>query len=596
MSDKLKKLFEGQTTYEIPVYQRGYAWEDDHVKKFLEDLKIAHEQNNDYTHFFGFMITTKNPKKPQLKFIDGQQRMTTSMLFLVCVRNYFYKHNVNKSPTIDEYIERLEKLIFSFLNTHDVKSSTPRLILSRPNREFFHKIVMNSNISNTLFKTYEAQSETNALLAHAYKQFEFWLHKKPHESSRDLKNIYRFVDTLLNKFTIYNQRYDDRKEAQRLFDLVNHRGRKLEVSDLVKNYLFAELDNLDDNIDIVEYDKIWTQIITNVTCKQTSVNLDSFLHYYLIISSGYSSIGIKPDKKRMYETIENLVERQTRKPQAIIQDLNAWSVILRKVRDPKRCDDFNDYSSVIYYLEQFKALNLKYVYPVVLAAYKKYWNRDSSVFETILMISMKYHIRAKILMNINTDRYERIINEVFVDNINIGKPLKSILDLLLHSRYYPSDIKLQDALRDMTIDSSKVIKIILEEIESPNTKPKLPHPKDIEHIMPKKLNNDWASYIMRHNSIDPTDPQRANDEVDNIHKRYLNYIGNQTLLEPSANKPNSNKLFEEKKNLYSVSNYRITQNLKKFSVWNTTRIIENQKDLGDQLINAIDLKQHFDAM
>lgn len=541
------------------------------------------------------MITMNDNTTLPLTFIDGQQRMTTAMLFLACMRNHLYRHYVKDSPKINKQIDRLEQFLFSSFNVKDLKSSTPRLRLSRPNRELFHALVVDRNITDTALEKYAEENESNKLLFNAYKFFVTKLNRRGHETTADLKTTYKLVDAMLNKFTVYNQNYTDRKEAQRIFDLVNYRGRNIDESDVIKNFLFTELASSETNPDMTKYDKIWTKITNNVTNSKTSVKIDSFLHYYLIVSSGYVSAKTKPDKKRMYDTIKVLVEHRTRPSQTIISELHDWSTILRKVRNPETCDEFTAYPNIVYCLAQFKALDIKFGYAAVLAAYKHYWEqKNSSMFETILMIILKCHIRIKILFG-KPPLLEKINTELAA-NINIGKTLKTMLYELLNTNTYPSDIIIKDILQDKTLTNRAAITAVLMEIEHSDGKHRNSDPVEIEHIMPKTLSKDWESYIMRYNDIDARDPKHADDKVHNVFRRYLNYIGNQTLLEPAANRPGSNKPFDDKKNFYAASQYRITQDLKKFSQWNQKAITERQADLAEQLMSAIDLKQIHDAL
>ncbi|RZK20855.1 MAG: DUF262 domain-containing protein [Hymenobacter sp.] len=52
---ELKTLphFFNQRVYSIPDYQRGYSWQDEHVKALLQDLVNAHQLDN--RHFTGII-------------------------------------------------------------------------------------------------------------------------------------------------------------------------------------------------------------------------------------------------------------------------------------------------------------------------------------------------------------------------------------------------------------------------------------------------------------------------------------------------------------------------------------------------------------
>lgn len=79
------------TIFSIPVYQRNYTWGQDNCTKLLEDI-ISISKNNK-THFMGSItyilhnISEENSLRSLQEFviIDGQQRITTTMLLLKAI-------------------------------------------------------------------------------------------------------------------------------------------------------------------------------------------------------------------------------------------------------------------------------------------------------------------------------------------------------------------------------------------------------------------------------------------------------------------------------------------------------------------------------
>jgi uncharacterized protein with ParB-like and HNH nuclease domain len=67
----------------IPIYQRLYTWEAQHVECLLRDLWEAYKQSTDSEYFIGAVVISpsKSANESQtLELIDGQQRMTTLWL------------------------------------------------------------------------------------------------------------------------------------------------------------------------------------------------------------------------------------------------------------------------------------------------------------------------------------------------------------------------------------------------------------------------------------------------------------------------------------------------------------------------------------
>lgn len=81
----VRDLFKDQ--FSIGAYQREYEWEDDHVKAMVKDLLSAFRPRvgalGSKEYFLGPIITTSRRGVSQL--IDGQQRLTTLALILICL-------------------------------------------------------------------------------------------------------------------------------------------------------------------------------------------------------------------------------------------------------------------------------------------------------------------------------------------------------------------------------------------------------------------------------------------------------------------------------------------------------------------------------
>lgn len=71
--------------YEVPIYQRNYAWEKDEIATLIQDTYDAYEnyiaKRNDNIYFIGTLVTY-NKGDNVYEVIDGQQRLTTINLVL----------------------------------------------------------------------------------------------------------------------------------------------------------------------------------------------------------------------------------------------------------------------------------------------------------------------------------------------------------------------------------------------------------------------------------------------------------------------------------------------------------------------------------
>lgn len=77
----IAEIYNGdKATYEVPIYQRNYAWEKDEISALVQDVYDAYEVNKP-TYFIGTLVSFH--KGDQIyEVIDGQQRLTTINLIL----------------------------------------------------------------------------------------------------------------------------------------------------------------------------------------------------------------------------------------------------------------------------------------------------------------------------------------------------------------------------------------------------------------------------------------------------------------------------------------------------------------------------------
>jgi len=71
--------------FNIPLYQRLYAWEEDQIKQLMDDLYYSFKKDKDKDYYIGNIILSKNDGIYDI--IDGQQRLTTLWLIGFVLKN-----------------------------------------------------------------------------------------------------------------------------------------------------------------------------------------------------------------------------------------------------------------------------------------------------------------------------------------------------------------------------------------------------------------------------------------------------------------------------------------------------------------------------
>lgn len=79
----IAEIYNGnKASYEVPIYQRNYAWEKDEIFTLIQDIYDAYSATpQNQTYFIGTLVTF-NKGDQVYEVIDGQQRLTTTNLIL----------------------------------------------------------------------------------------------------------------------------------------------------------------------------------------------------------------------------------------------------------------------------------------------------------------------------------------------------------------------------------------------------------------------------------------------------------------------------------------------------------------------------------
>ena len=134
------KIFEQNFLFEVPKYQRYYAWEDEQVDDFIRDISALIRNHNSKDHFFGGIVCVEKPvpgsNRQQRELVDGQQRITTTMLLILSV---YKKYGEILSQTSDEDIttivkKRREKIERKYINYEDEINRKPVVVRSEERR------------------------------------------------------------------------------------------------------------------------------------------------------------------------------------------------------------------------------------------------------------------------------------------------------------------------------------------------------------------------------------------------------------------------------------------------------------------------------
>ena len=193
---------EGNTKYEIPIYQRNYAWENEEITALVNDVWDAYCQSKG-TYFIGTLVTYDRGDN-RYEVIDGQQRLTTLYLIL---------------KSLD--CEVKSKLTYrSRKRSNDTINKLPGQEKDNPDLGILRGFKVVENAINEIVGTENKENFTKYLLAQ--------VHIIHYRVPRDVN---------LNHY----------------FEVMNSRGEQLEKHEIVKSKLIALLDEDERNV----FAEIW---------------------------------------------------------------------------------------------------------------------------------------------------------------------------------------------------------------------------------------------------------------------------------------------------------------------------------------------------
>jgi uncharacterized protein with ParB-like and HNH nuclease domain len=104
----IQQLFKKFGHIRIPAYQRAYSWENKQCTQFLEDL--LEQKGKQY--YLGQLLFERDGNT--FFVIDGQQRLTTIVIFLSTVAKILNERNENTMHLTKTYLTDVFKTIVNF--------------------------------------------------------------------------------------------------------------------------------------------------------------------------------------------------------------------------------------------------------------------------------------------------------------------------------------------------------------------------------------------------------------------------------------------------------------------------------------------------
>ena len=568
-------LAKNATSFFIPPFQRAYAWGKTEIERYFSDIiriinsELDTAQSDKQEHFFGTLVIKEEKAGFVNKSIvvDGQQRLTTTLLFLIALRDN-EPNQENKDFITGTYL------------TNNASSFQDKIKLKQVSKDWdaYRALITGTSAKPGIVKN--AYDIFTKLIANI-------------KISRPEITLEKYIVAIqrINVAIIFlDERPFKGEDPQIIFETLNSLGKPLTLSDLIRNYVLL---NMDSAHQAIMYETIWYPHIELPLSGSTSDFFRDFLQY-----KKSTSIKAVSDNntKELYANFKNFVEESYTTHKAFIDDivkyvkLYTW-IMQEEIAETISSDKIKDSQIKELLWNIFHDIKTEAFKPFILGLLYYHQNKTTTVllsddnFIAILQIIRTYLIR------------RRVAKLTQGENRNIVLLCNRIHDLvqkkiemidLLSSMFYKMRLPNDDEIRQVLMiskfyeDFKTYGKFILGKIEEYNAKVPVDFRNSkvtIEHIMPQTLSDEWKAMLGTH--------------YEEIYKTYLHNIGNLILTE--FNSEIGNKPFKDKKTKLHTSSLYYRLEIVDYAVWNEDSIKRHQSNMINWFLQTFPLPQQYQS-
>lgn len=521
---KVKALFKN-VCYIIPSYQRAYSWEKQQHEQFIEDLRDVTD-----TYYLGHFLFETSEDDNKMYLIDGQQRLTTIVIFFSSLRYALKKYSD------DPDTKKIRDYIYEWY-LRDRYTEEPHLFTVEYDKVFFiHEIIERDRYDELLDSTSKQRIRECRLY------FDSIFDKENKETLLRWKEIVE--NAKVTEFHVSNK-----TDAAQIFAFQNDRGKSLSNLEVLKSFFMLQIYLRGEKRQeeyVNDLNKSFKEIYESIV--KTNTKEDDILRYFWM---AYSKYGYNTDSP-LSEIKMYFKNREIKEIALFAQLLSRSFTLVISIEN-----DSNFYMMNLRRLDR-----MAQSYPLLLKSRiiaqvdEKTYYRLVRLLENITFRASARGGRAAIESRLNTILRNATDSQSFNEQIDAfvsGIPYE-----------YWSDNELRNALNNRGIYfNHRVCSYLLWRYEQSLCPPN--HP--VERVR-------WED-VMKKDSLEHIAPQTPKDEnpahgygkyrdIEHPEKgiesgEWLNSIGNMLLLSQSQNSAAGNKDLLDKLEIYKEEHSLIRQ-------------------------------------
>lgn len=545
--DKLiREIFEGSYQFEIPDYQRPYAWTTEQAGELFDDLISAMQDarvsgvNSQY--FLGSIVLIKNDREPKSSVVDGQQRLTTLTMLFAILREAM----PHAADDITDFLYKKGKASLGEKNEY-------RLTAREEDADFFRTNIQEPDgIAQLVTSTDRLQDSRlryreNAILL---------LEKARTLTPADLIALWKF---LANDCSLVVISTPDLEAAYRIFSVLNNRGLDLAPIDIIKAQVLGLIRTTAGEAKSRDYAREWSQI-------ESTLGRDAFGDLFGYIRSIYAK------KKQKYTLVKEFQEHVTEysTPIALIDKvIKPYSEVWDFIRDAnfeatEHAETINDY------LSWLNRVDFKDWVPSALLYFKRFRQSTKLLAEFFRSLErLTYFLLVtKAGINERIETYAALTKEIEPDAFQ--GDLTALTTLALTSAQKLKFVAALDGDIYRSLPKARMALVLRLEslVRAPGVQ--LQTAMSLEHVLPQtpSENSDWISWF-------PEEEER---------EAWTHRLANLVPLDRGKNSSASNYDFAKKKEVYfrgkgTASPFVLTQEVRSQNAWTPTILADRQQRL-----------------
>ncbi len=572
-------IFANAKTYKVPLYQRNYAWTEEQWEVLWEDLWYIHTGQESFHYMGPLLFQTDETTTDRFFIIDGQQRLATLVLLALAAIHKFeaWAQQASSENERRENEERAEIFRRRFIGEKEPTALyyRSRLELNKTDNPFFQELLSDRYVKRPPIRARLPESHTRL-----YDCYRFFARKLA-DTFQSPRAVAEFLDRSVSQGLLFTRiLVADDANAYLIFETLNARGIELAPNDLIKNYIFAIFAREGvPETDISLLISKWDRMLEALGSRE-------FTHFLRAYINSHVTPVVR--QERIFRYVKTHITNREA-AQQFVEDVSEKADLYLALRHP--ADEFwnpwPDHGRLRSFLTSLRLFSVRQHLPLLFSLYDAIneGRFDNHVFTDLLrdivVIAFRYNVVGKRNPNVMEKVYNAVATALRDGQLEtrpqVREPLREI---------YLPDNEFEQSFANVSFSTKrhkrlvKYILLLLEAYRRRDTEkfslddPALLGQIDdsritVEHVLPQTFTDEWAEAFPAHE-----------------HETWVYRLGNLTLLEDTLNREAANLSFEEKREIYQKSRFRLAQDVARYERWTPETILRRQQELAGDAVRV----------